>query len=67
MEELTDLKKMLHQLNAPYKRTEAYEIFGDKIAPHDPRVSVFWDTQIHYVVKYENAPIENVKVYQKIK
>lgn len=65
MEELVNLKTMLRQLNAPYKKTKAYEIFGDKITPHNANVSVFWDSKIHSVVKYENAPIEKVKTIGK--
>ncbi len=54
-----DLKKRLKQLNAPYKKSKAYETFGDVDASND-KASVFWNSKVDYVVKYENARIDNL-------
>ena len=59
--EPSDFRKMLVQLSSPYKKTEASEIFGerdrkDKMGSGKP--SVFWDTEVSYVQKYENAPLK---------
>jgi len=57
----SNLQKQLKQLATPYKETEAYKIFGrgDRRYPRiNGNPSVFWDTRIHYVQKYENAPLK---------
>lgn len=52
-EELSNFQKNLNQLKAPYKKTEAYEIFGNKKG--NPNVSVFWDAEVGFVDKYKDV------------
>jgi len=52
-EELSNFQKGLKQLNAPYKKTEAYEIFGNMKSKSN--VSVFWDTEAGFVDKYKDV------------
>ena len=53
-----NLKKCLKALNAPYKKSKAYETFGD-VKSSNNESSVFWNSKVDYVVKYENAKIDN--------
>ncbi len=53
-----NLKKRLKALNLPYKRSKAYEAFGD-VKSSNNESSVFWNSKVDYVVKYENAKIDN--------
>ncbi len=58
MDNMSDLQRMLRQLNAPYKKSTAYEVFGD-VKQDDSEVSMFWNSITDYVVKYENAKIND--------
>lgn len=60
-EEPSQFRKMLIQLSSPYKKTEASEIFGERDKKYkmgSRKPSVFWDTEVSYVQKYENAPMK---------
>ena len=46
-----NLKKLLKALNLPYKRSKAYEAFGD-VKSSNNESSVFWNSKVDYVVKY---------------
>ena len=48
---LSNFEKTLKQLNAPYKKSKGYELFGKQ---NKSETSVFWDTNMGYVQKYEN-------------
>ena len=59
-EELSNFQKRLKQLNVPYKKTEAYEIFGNRKGKKS--VSTFWDTEVGHIDKYKNVDM-NKKNY----
>lgn len=62
-----NLKETLEILDLPYKKSKAYEAFGSSLnKPRKPK-SVFWDTDINYVVQYENAPIDDEQPKQLVK
>lgn len=54
MDNTINLKTMLKQLNKPYKKSKAYEAFGD-VTPKDTKNSMFWNSTVDYVVAYENV------------
>lgn len=58
MEKLSNFQKGLNQLNAPYKKSDAYVIFGNKKSCRG-NVSSFWDTDAGFVDKYKNAKMNN--------
>ena len=58
MKELSDFQKNLKQLNAPYKKSEAYVVFGDNNSKGE-NVSSFWNTDAGYVPKYKSIGISN--------
>lgn len=61
MENMSNLQKWLLRLSAPYKESDAYELFGN-VKKNPRQGSCFWRTQIGYVVKYENAKLENSNI-----
>lgn len=50
----SNFQTLLKQLNAPYIKSEAYEVFGN-VEHENSGVSLFWNSEVGYVVKYENA------------
>ena len=62
-----DLKETLEILDLPYKKSKAYEAFCDSLNKPRKHKSVFWDTDINYVVQYENAEINDEQPAQLVK
>ena len=57
MGDLSSFKKKMRRLGTPYKRSSAYKIYGDR--PQElPKRSVFWETHIGYMEKYEHAKFQ---------
>lgn len=59
-EELSNFQKELNNLNAPYKKTEAYEIFGNNKRKNN--ISTFWDAEAGFVDKYKDVNMNRSEV-----
>ena len=55
---LSNLERKLIQMNAPYKISEAYKIFGKSSNVDEQKPSVFWDPETGHISKYKtcNSP-----------
>ena len=50
---LSNLERKLTQMNAPYKVSDAYKIFGKSSNDRDQKPSVFWDPETGHISKYK--------------
>ena len=57
LKELSLMKKRLRRLGAPYKHSTAYRKYGD-LPQESPKRSIFWETNIGYIEKYEHAKFQ---------
>ena len=68
IEELSNFQKEVNQLNAPYKITEAYEIFSNNKRKNS--ISTFWDAEAGFVDKYKdvnmNLKNNNLTLFEEI-
>ena len=65
MSNLSGMKKKLRRLGAPYKKSSAYEKYGD-LKQESNEASSFWKTNIGYIEKYEHAKFQTKSTQYKI-
>lgn len=56
---MSKLQRNIHQLAQPYKKSKEYDIYGrgENMKTSDGETSVFWDSDVHHVDKYEGSDI----------
>lgn len=63
---MQNLKDKIHQLSAPYVKSDAYKLFGN-VHPNKDEPSVFWKTKVDYVVKYKTLDLNTQEEQQQVK
>lgn len=56
---LSEFEKKMRILGTPYKHSSAYNVYGD-LHQELPKRSVFWETHIGYIEKYQHAKFKSV-------
>ena len=55
---LSSFEEKYRILGRPYKHSSAYKVYGDR-PQEKPERSIFWDTHIGYIEKYEHVKFQS--------
>lgn len=60
MGDKNSFKEKMRMLRRPYKRSSAYKVYGNT-PQESPERSLFWETNIGYIERYEHAKFQSNK------